>query len=88
MSIERNLGVLTIEMYDSLKQGDKIRFRWYGNKSEDYIGRVEINRWGVKYWCGEWNYEGDQLIPHCKGMQFYNSLVSFNEFTEFEILKS
>lgn len=78
--------VFTREMYKKLRQGDKIRFKWYGS-DRIYTGRVEIDKFGLKYWCNEVNYIGDEINPVFEGMRYYNNLESFFQFTSFEILK-
>lgn len=71
-----------------LKQGDKVAFKWYGNKDADYIGRIEMTQHGEPFWVAEHNYdENGDIKVHCEGMRWYNSLRSFHRFTEFEIPK-
>lgn len=67
--------------YENLKQGDKIKYKRWGSDLE-YIGRIEVKN-GVKYFCSEHNYENILLLETIK---YYNPLIDFEEFTEFEII--
>jgi len=78
---------LTQDIYDSLKQGSKIEFKWYGNSELLYVGRIEVNNNGEKYFVAEHNYSGDAIRPECEGMRFYNSLQSFYCFTYFKLIE-
>lgn len=84
MSIDWNNNKLTPEIEKQLVQGTKVRFKWYGNSSLIYTGRIELSKYGDKYFVNEHNYKDDVLIH--ENMRFYNSLDSFHHFTEFEIL--
>ncbi len=74
---------LTQKMLESLKQGDKVEFKWYGSK-ELYVGRIEVSKQGTKYFVNEFNYKEDKLLH--EGMRYYNSLESFFCFTHFKKL--
>lgn len=74
---------LTDEIKKSLKQGDKISFRWHGSK-ELYTGRIEVDEFGRLYFVNEHNYNGDELTN--EGMRYYNPLESFSWFTEFKVI--
>lgn len=76
---------LTEDKKRLLKQGTKVEFMWYGNNSLVYTGRIEKKN-DVLYFCGENNYDGNNLTEIGKSMQYYNPLSSFFFFTHFEIL--
>lgn len=71
--------------YDSLSQGDKIRFKWYGNAELLYEGRIEVDRFGGLYFCSEHNYTGHPEI--LESMRFYNRLMPLEHMTFFEKIK-
>lgn len=76
---------LTEEIKANLKQGTKVKFKWYGNADLEYIGRIEVDeRFGVLYFVNESFYEGEKLTQ--ENMRFYNRLSSFEHFTMFEII--
>lgn len=76
---------LTDGIKATLKPGSKIRFKWYGNSENEYVGRIETDRFNRLYFVNEHCYENDILIQ--EGMRFYNPLESFFHFTQFEIIK-
>lgn len=83
MNVENKLKE---ELYQSLKQGDKIRFKWWSNDNLVYIGRIEIDNFGEKYFINESNYQDNILLY--EGMRYYNRLMDFGDFTEFELLNN
>lgn len=78
-------SLLTQEMLESLKQGTKVEFKWYGSKML-YTGRIEVVQWGELYFVAEHNYTDDILTS--EGTRYYNSLDSFFCFTHFKVLPS
>ncbi len=78
-------SLLTQEMLESLKQGTKVEFKWYGSKML-YTGRIEVDQWGELHFVAEHNYTDDVLTS--EGMRYYNSLDSFFCFTHFKVLPS
>ena len=78
-------SLLTQEIFESLKQGSKVEFKWYGSKML-YIGRIEVDQWKELYFVSEHNYTDDVLTS--EGMRYYNSLDSFFCFTHFKVLPS
>ena len=78
-------SLLTQEMLESLKQGTKVEFKWYGSKML-YTGRIEVDQWGELHFVAEPNYTDDVLTS--EGMRYYNSLDSFFCFTHFKVLPS
>ncbi len=74
---------IPVEEFNELKQGDKIKFKWYGNSELVYIGFIEIDRFGRKYFCSESNYYEDGRIVN-EQRRFYNDLQDYWEFTEIE----
>lgn len=78
-------SLLTQEILESLKQGTKVEFKWYGSKML-YTGRIEVDKYGEFYFVGEDNYTDDVL--RSEGMRYYNSLDSFFCFTHFKVLAS
>lgn len=77
-------SALSQEIRNQLKQGTKIRFKWWGNDSLVYTGRIETNG-DALYYVSEHEYENNQL--RCEGMRYYNPLHTFEPFTQFEVLK-
>ena len=76
---------LTQEIYDKLEQGSKVEFKWHGSKML-YIGRIELDKSGTKYFVNEHCYENDKIKECDEGLRFYNSLASFFCFTHFRVL--
>lgn len=74
---------LTPELKSQLKQGSKVRFKWHGNSSMVYIGRIEVRESGELYFVAEHNYKDDILIHET--MRYYNPLDKYYHFTSFEI---
>lgn len=70
-----------LEDYNSLTQGDKIKFKWYGNSELIYSGRIELSRFGDKYFVNEHNYSNPVIL---ESMRFYNRLMPFEDLTYFE----
>ena len=64
--------------FDSLKQGDVIRYKANWNDDLVYHSQIEVNRFGEKFVCGVHNY------PNPGGMRFYNRLPDFRDLTFFE----
>ncbi len=56
------------EDYNSLKQGDKIKFKWYGNSELVYIGRIEMSSYGEPFFVNEESYSNPIIL---KSMRFY-----------------
>lgn len=80
-------NIFTEQDYENLKQGDKIEFKWRGNSSLTYIGRIEIYPTTRDvFFVAEHNYKNDQIKEYCEGMRYYNSLDSFYELTYFKKL--
>lgn len=77
---------MTEEQKSLLKQGTKVRFKWWGNKDLLYTGRIEVDKHGSLYFVNEHCYDGINLSPHSEGMRYYNPLSSFGDFTYFEII--
>lgn len=76
--------VLTPELKSQLKQGVKVRFKWWSNDTLVYTGRIEADG-ETLYFVPEHNYKGDQLLY--EGMRYYNPLHTFEPFTQFEVLE-
>lgn len=72
---------LTQEIKDSLIEGSKVEFKWYGSPVL-YTGRIEVAPNGVLYFVPEHNYKGDILIE--ESMRYYNTLESFFCFIYFK----
>ena len=85
--MEWNDNKLTDEIKSKLKQGTKVRFKWYGNSELEYVGRIELDKWGnnIHYWIPEHCFKDDILIY--EDMRYYNQLDSFHYFTMFEIIE-
>lgn len=66
--------VLTPELKSQLKQGVKVRFKWWGNDTLVYTGRIETDG-ETLYFVPEHNYKGGQLLY--EGMRYYNPLHTF-----------
>lgn len=70
-----------------LKQGTKVKFKWWGNKEAVYTGRIEVDKYNGIYFINEHCFEGEEDLPlHQEGMRYYNRLIEFIPFTYFEIL--
>ena len=76
---------LTIKKLLKLRQGSKVEFKWWGNKKTLYTGRIEVDKYGEKYFVNEDNYDGETL--RIEGMRYYNTLESFGKYTYFKILQ-
>lgn len=68
-----------------VKQGDRVEFKWYGNRDLLYIGRIEMKD-GEAYFVPEHCYDGDNIKPFEEPMRFYNPIDSFFDFTHFNII--
>ncbi len=77
---------LTDEKKKLLKQGTKVKFKWYGS-DKLFVGRIEVDKHGGIYFVNEHCFNGDELMSTCEGMRYYNRLDNFFFFTYFEILK-
>ncbi len=81
--IDWNDNKLTPEIKRQLKSGTKIKFKWYGNDTMEYVGRIEVN-YDELYWVPEIFYNEQSNL--FESMRHYNRLESFFHFTYFEIL--
>lgn len=78
-------SIFTKQDYNNLNQGDKIEFKWHGNDTLTYTGRIELHPWiESKFFVSEHNYENNNIKESCEGMRYYNELDSFFELTYFK----
>lgn len=75
---------LTEEIVANLEQGTKVKFKRYSSSIE-YIGRIEINKYGEKFFINEHNFKDNVLIY--EGMRYYNRLEITDYYTYFEIIE-
>jgi len=72
---------LASDILTQLQQGTKIEFKDWGHGDMLFVGRIELDRNGRKYFVNEHAYENICLL---ESMRFYNELG--DQFTHFKVL--
>lgn len=84
-------GALSYEDYRNLKQGQKVRFKWYGSDVEQvgYIETTNKDGEGCKYFNPEHMYNDDGKLKshneHCR-IDIYRDLSKYYYFNYFHIV--